>query len=344
MQVVPVYGGGWRRQGDRGPLWRVLRYPGGALLRLAPPLGRALYARALARKLRDLGIDVALAEYGTTGAEIRAACRRGGIPLVVYFYGFDAWRTPLVERLLPEYRRLFADAAAIVAVSDSIRKRLLQWGAPPAKVHHIVCGADAEQFSGAMPEKSGPLFVAVGRFVEKKAPQSTLRAFGQALAAEPRARLVMIGEGELLEPARHLAAELRLGEHVEFRGACPPREVAELFRRARAFVQHSVTAADGDREGTPVAILEAQMAGLPVIATRHSGIPEIVLEGYTGLLVDEGDAKAMGGAMARLATDPGYAGRLGRQAREHALARLSLAASLEALAGVLEHAAEEGAR
>jgi glycosyltransferase involved in cell wall biosynthesis len=339
LETVPIYGNGWRRADAHGPLWPVLRFPGAALKRIFPPAGRALYARSLARMLRRTEADVALAEYGITGAEVLDACRLAGIPLVAYFYGYEAWRTSLVEQHLPAYRRLFAGAAAVVAVSDSIRRRLLDWGAPAEKVHHIVCGADPERFAGAVPESAACHFVAVGRFTAKKAPQSTLRAFGAAAADEPAARLSMVGDGPLLEATRRLAAELGLQERVSFLGVRPAEEVARLFRTARAFVQHSVTAADGDREGTPVAILEAQMAGLPVVSTRHSGIPEIVVDGETGLLVDEGDDAAMGKAMSKLARDPALAGRLGRNARTRALKLYSLDGSLADLARVLQQAA-----
>jgi glycosyltransferase involved in cell wall biosynthesis len=289
--------------------------------------------------LRRQKIDVALAEYGTTGAEIQDACRRAGVPLVVYFFGFDAWRNDIVERYRADYQRMFAGAAAIIAVSDSIRKRLLEWGAPAARIHHVVCGADPARFSGAEPEKAAPHFVAVGRFTDKKGPLLTLRAFGDAAAAEPAARLSMVGDGPLLDAARRLADELGLQDRVAFLGVRPSAEVAELYRSARAFVQHSVTADNGDREGTPVAILEAQMAGLPVVSTRHSGIPEIVADGETGILVEERDVAGMASAMARLARDPALAGAMGKAARARALAHFSQERSLGALAGVLTRVA-----
>lgn len=339
LETVPIYGGGWRRVGDQGRLWPILRYPGWALGRVAPATGRAVLAHALARTLKELETDVVLAEYGMTGAEIQDACRLAQTPLAVYFYGFEVWKEPVVQSYLPEYKRMFAGAAALIAVSDSIRRRLLAWGAPAEKVHHIVCGADARRFDGAAPERSGPHFVAVGRFTEKKAPQLTVRAFRDAVAAVPSATLSIVGDGPLLDTTRRTVADLGLESSVAFLGVRAPDEVAQLFRTARAFVQHSITAKDGDSEGTPVAILEAQMAGLPVVSTHHSGIPEIVADGETGLLVTEGDTAAMGDAMARLAQDLALAARLGRQARQRALQHFSLERSLEELTGVLEKAA-----
>jgi glycosyltransferase involved in cell wall biosynthesis len=342
LDTVPVYGGGWRRADENGPFWPALRYAGWTLGRIVPAAGRALYARALARKLRLGRFDVALAEYGTTGAEIHDACRAAGVPLVVYFFGFDASSRPVVDKYLPEYRRMFGNAAAIVAVSDSIAQRLLQWGAPAAKLRHIVCGADSERFSGAAPEQAPAHFLAVGRMTDKKAPHLTVLAFRDVAAVVPTAKLSMVGDGPLLEATRRVAASAGLERSVAFLGVRTPEEVATLMRGARAFVQHSVTAEDGDSEGTPVALLEAQMAGLPVVSTRHAGIREVVAEGETGLLVEEGDAAAMGRAMVRLAQDPALAATLGRKARERAMQRFSLERSLSELAAVLEEAARGG--
>ena len=339
FETVHIYGGGWQRRGTSGWVWPILRYPGWAIGKVAPAAGRTLFARALAHKLRRLKIDVALAEYGMTGAEIQDACRLARVPLVVYFYGFDAFSRSILEEYLPEYRRMFDSAAAIIAVSDTIRKRLDEWGAPPERTPHLVCGVDPLRFHGAAPADAQPHFVAVGRFVEKKAPHLTVLAFRDVFAAHPSARLSMVGDGALLGPTRRLAAALGLEESIEFLGVQAPEAVAALLRTARAFVQHSLVAEDGDSEGTPVGILEAQMSGLPVVSTFHSGIPEVVEDGVTGLLVREGDAAGMGKMMSRLASDPVLAGQMGTQARERALQLFALDTHLAKLAEILEQAA-----
>lgn len=339
LPTTAVYGGGWRRFTDRGAFWPLARYPGRALGLVAPAAAGRLYDRALATRLKSLNADVALAEYGTTGAEILDACLAAGLPLAVYFYGFDAWRDSIVRKYRPAYERMFREAQAIIAVSGSIRDRLASWGAPSGKLHHVVCGADATAFQGARPAEAPPHFVAVGRFVEKKAPELTVSAFRDAHARVPAARLTMVGDGPLLGQTRGLVDSLGLQGAVSFPGVLAPKNVMALLRNARAFVQHSLTAADGDREGTPVALLEAQMAGLPVVSTRHSGIPEIVADGETGILVEERDAAGMGRAMARLASDPALAGAMGKAARERAVARFSQERSLGALADILTRAA-----
>jgi glycosyltransferase involved in cell wall biosynthesis len=111
------------------------------------------------------------------------------------------------------------------------------------------------------------------------------------------------------------------------------------MRRARAFVQHSITASDGDSEGTPTSILEAQVTGLPVIATRHTGILDCVSEGETGFLVDEQDVEGMADQMVRVVRNPDEAAALGKAARSAGLERFSLEQSLARLGEVLRQAA-----
>ena len=133
----------------------------------------------------------------------------------------------------------------------------------------------------------------------------------------------MAGEGPLLAACQELAKALRLEEHVRFAGRLDPPRVAELFRTARAFLQHSVTAPSGDSEGTPVAVIEAGAAALPVIATRHAGIPDVVIDGETGLLTDEFDIEGMAQHMIRLAQDGQLAAALGRSARQRIASEFS---------------------
>ena len=100
------------------------------------------------------------------------------------------------------------------------------------------------------------------------------------------------------------------------------------MRRARAAVQHSMRASNGDSEGTPNSLKEAGASGLPVVATRHGGIPDIIIDGKTGFLVDEGDVERMAEYMTQLAKDPILAARLGRAAREHVCAEFSMEQSI----------------
>jgi glycosyltransferase involved in cell wall biosynthesis len=265
---------------------------------------------------RQLGASVVLAQYGPTGVHIMDACRQAGVPLVVHFHGFDASETSTLRQHATSYPKLFRDAAAIVAVSRPMKTKLISMGAPPEKTHYNPCGVDCQTFTGAEPATSQPVLLAVGRFVEKKAPHLTLAAFAEARRTCPGARLCMIGDGPFLPRCRDLARDLRIDNHVRFLGAQPSVTVLSEMRRSRAFVQHSVEAPSGDCEGMPVGILEAGACGLPVISTRHAGIPEAVIDRQTGLLVEERDVAGMAEAMRLLLHDADLASLLGRAARE----------------------------
>jgi glycosyltransferase involved in cell wall biosynthesis len=108
------------------------------------------------------------------------------------------------------------------------------------------------------------------------------------------------------------------------------------MREARAFVQHSLVASDGNSEGMPCSILEACASGLPVVSTRHAGIPEVVIEGDTGFLVAERDVESMARHMERLVVDPGLASKLGRAGRQRIEEHFSMDSSIARLWNVIE--------
>jgi glycosyltransferase involved in cell wall biosynthesis len=312
-------------------------------LRRAATLPPSLVAWALCHRHRP---DALIAEFGFHAVRMMEASSWSGIPLVVQFHGSDASARSRLVPLRERYGRLLTIAAGVVAKSEPMRRTLIALGAAPQRLVVSPCGADAGLFRGSAPTQAPPVFLAVGRFVAKKGPLHTIRAFATALKQLPSGpaaalRLVMVGEGPLLPAARRLADELGVRDQVQFPGLCPPAEVAERMRQCRAFVQHSLVAPDGDSEGSPVSVMEAQLSGLPVIATRHAGIPEVVLEGETGLLVAEGDVPAMATAMARLAADPELAGSMGRAAARRAGSAFTVAHHLEAVADLVERVVAE---
>jgi len=292
----------------------------GVLLKEFGVTGTRIRDRSFARFLRRRGIHAVLAQFGPHAVASLPGCRLAGVPLIAHFRGFDAHRDPVLERYGEEYAEVYAHAAAIVTSSKSIADRLVASGAPAEKIVSTSSGADSWSFRTADAAANPPTFVAVGRFVEKKGPFLTILAFHEVAKAVPEARLVMIGDGVLRGPSIQLARALGLEQRVSFPGARRPWEVADHMASARAFVQHSLVAEDGDAEGTPVAVLEASATGLPVVATAHAGIVEAVIDDVTGFLVPEGDVAAMAARMLRLATEPELAERLGRAGQEHILA------------------------
>lgn len=264
------------------------------------------------------GVDTILVEYGYMGFGLIGAARAVNARLYVHFHGFDATKLPRRRLWRRRYTQLFAAADGIIAPSRYIADRLEELGCPKAKLAVSPCGIEPNVFRPTAREPGRVL--AVGRLTEKKAPHLTLEAFAQVRAAVPHARLDLVGDGELRARCADVVERHGLGDAVTLHGVQPQATVAALMSRAALFAQHSVRTRDGDMEGLPVAVLEAMSAAMPVVATRHSGIPEAVVDGETGLLVAEHDVAGMAAAMVALLTDPVRAAAMGHAGRERVLA------------------------
>lgn len=304
--------------------------------KVSNPPPNFLEIRTFKKLLQQNQVKAVLAEYGHMGVTVREICHQLGIPLIVHFHGYDAYNKHILNRQGKEYPLLFEQAAAIIVVSRDMQEQILKLGASKEKIYYNPCGVDFNLFQATQPEKNPPTFLAVGRFVDKKAPFLTLLAFKAVVEKNPQAQLKMIGEGQLLETCKRLVQSLSLSEQVEFLGACSHEEVAEAMQTARAFVQHSVTTSYGDSEGTPVGVLEAGASALPVIATSHAGIKDVVIEDKTGLLVDEGDIEGMSEQMLQVTETPQLAGEMGKAARARIEKEFSMDQSLEKLWSIIE--------
>ena len=289
----------------------------------------ALVALVLIRRHRP---DVVLAEFGFHAVRVMQAAAFAEVPFVVHFRGSDLSAQRRIGVLGGRYRRLVSIASGGVCKSKQMAAKLEQLGMLPSRILISASGANPALFKAGNPALAAPVFLAVGRFVAKKGPLKTIRAF----ALQPIGELWMVGDGPLFEDARRLVQDLQLQARVCFLGVKTQPEVADLMRQVRVFVQHSLIAPDGDSEGNPVSVMEAQLSGLPVVATRHAGIPDVVLDGCTGLLVEEGDVQGMAAAMERLMADPGLAARFGSAGRDRVLAGFTLGHHLQALTGFLQ--------
>ena len=292
------------------------------LLRLAtlPP---SWVASLLARHHRP---DVILIEFGFHAVRVMEVARMD-IPVLVHFRGADASAFRYLNVLEERYRRLFQLVSGLLVKNRLMRQRLICLGAVPGQIVISPSGADEELFHGACPSHNPAHFLAVGRFVDKKGPMLTLESFALARSmVKDRCRLTlqMVGEGPLKEKVRNLAKSLGIEQYVEFSGSMAPADIADAMRSARAFVQHSLRAPDGDEEGCPVSIMEAQLSGLPVVATFHAGIPDVVLHEETGFLVPVRDCCAMAKAMVLLADEPQLADKLGVSASSRARRKFTI--------------------
>lgn len=205
-----------------------------------------------------------------------------------------------------------------VAVAHYQIERLIALGLPRERIRLISYGVPIDEFPERVkPQSSTCRYLAVGRLVAKKAPDKTIRAFARCIQCGTPAELRILGEGPMRADCEKLARKLDIADSVTFLGAQPIDIVKQELGDADVFVQHSVTSADGDMEGWPVAVAEAAASSLPIVATRHAGIVDQVVDGETGFLVDEGDWESMGDCMATLSKRPDLRVQLGAASRAH---------------------------
>jgi colanic acid/amylovoran biosynthesis glycosyltransferase len=293
--------------------------------------------KALGRFFRTHCVDVILAEFGTTGADLAPVAAECGIPLIVHFHGHDAHRkSVLCADMLKRYKFMFETSAAVMVVSRLMHATLIELGCPADKLIYNPYGPRNKFFS--IEPDFRPTILSLGRFTDIKANYLVLMAFQQALQKVPHARLVMAGGGELLETCKTLAAAWKVEHAVFFPGAIEHSRVQELYSQACCFAQHSVTPSYGDAEGTPNTILEAGAAGLPVVATHHAGIADVVVDGVTGFLVAERDVAGMAEAMVQLLQSPALCQQLGNAARNHIGMHFSSDRHLRVLNDVVKYA------
>ncbi|MBC7914682.1 MAG: glycosyltransferase [Pyrinomonadaceae bacterium] len=297
----------------------------------------ALRDKALVSYLKEEKINVVLAEYGYVGGMVSRACELAGVPLVVHFHGADAHHKATVAKYLAFYKKCFAYASAIVGVSNDMLAALQALGAPKEKLHYNPYGVDLGQFCPVDLSQSSPHFLSVGRFVEKKSPSSVILAFEKVFEKQPEARLYMVGDGPLFNESVQLVSANGLTDKVIFTGVLPAKKIKDIMEGKRAFVQHSVTPENGDKEGTPNTILEASAAGLPVVSTKHAGIKEAVIHNETGYLVEEFDIERMASYMLKLADNVDLAQQLGKNGTEHIQANYNMDDRINALNKIIQN-------
>jgi colanic acid/amylovoran biosynthesis glycosyltransferase len=297
---------------------RSLKY---AVLKLLEVDAMSYEQGLLAESLLKNKVSLMIANFGQTGVKVTEVSVQTGIPLVVVFHGYDAWNTSELDSHISAYQRLFEVAVRVIGVSREICTRLEKIGCPATKLVYLPAPV-AKEFicdrKTADSDDQSPIFLSVGRFSKTKAPFLLILAFNEVLKRLPSAKLHMIGgdDGEgLFETCMMLVQSLRIQDNVQFAGICNPQQVKDAMKKATVFVQHSVTTPVlNDKEGTPVSIMEAMALGMPIIASRHAGMAEILTHGVSALLVGEYELDELADAMFFLATDIDLREKVGKGA------------------------------
>jgi glycosyltransferase involved in cell wall biosynthesis len=303
----------------RGAAWWLLRRPGRLLGTTA------IVARAFARKPRRLAR--ALVTVAVACDHARTMRRLGVEHVHAHFANHPALAAWIVMRLAgPTYSftahahdifrdqsflaRLVCDARFVVTISEFNREFLARYNPSATPVHVVHCGVDPASWRAGertIPARGPVRAVCVARLEEKKGHRVLLQALAEPGADLARIELDLAGPGPLRAELEALAQELGLADRVRFCGALPEQDVAALLGRADLFVLASIVERSGFMEGIPVALMEALAKAVPVVATRLSGVPELVRDGDTGLLAEPGDAAGLALALTRAIGDPGAA-------------------------------------
>lgn len=309
----------------------------------AATIKRFLEAVYLTVLLERDGVRHLHAAFAHGPAEVaRLAHRLSGIP---YSFGAHAKDLYLTEPAVLAQR--VADARFVLVCSESAAEHLRRAaGDASAKVVLAPHGVDTARFrppSGSRrverataPAPGSLRLLAVGRLVEKKGYPVLLRAIARARDAGYPITLTAIGDGAQLPSLRALTAELRLGDAIRFVGPRTHQEVAAAYLEADAFAQASVVLDDGDRDGIPNSLLEAMASGLAVVATRTGGIPEVIVDGESGLLAAPGDVESLASQLMRVAADGDLRQRLGLRARATVVERFDRSGLIRTITPLFE--------
>jgi glycosyltransferase involved in cell wall biosynthesis len=254
--------------------------------------------------------------------------------MIVTALGYDISSSSVLENYGKMYPNMFNKCQNVIVVSNHMKIKLKEYGCPLDKVIYSPAGPE-ESFFNLTPSFLGNKVLSIGRFVDKKAPHLSVLAFKKVLDKIPGAKLIMAGKGPLLGVVQDIVQSIGISDSVSFIGEINQVQQREFLISSSVFIQHSKVAIGGDSEGTPVAILEASAAGVPVVSTRHGGIVETVMDGKTGFLVSEGDIDEMAKAIIKLLEDKDLAKKMGASGKNFVKENFSLEKHITTLANAI---------
>lgn len=302
--------------------------------------GGAREQQAVSDFLRVHGASAALLEFLDIWLPFTPTLQDLGLRIVAHAHGYDVSQRLREDYWQSAYLTAYQEIDAVVTMSQVTRDRLVSLGLNADRVVVVPYGVDVVPSIDREPRSPVHVLV-VGRLVAKKDPLASVAACDLAVRRGADLRVSVLGDGPLMSELEAVAT--RASVDIAVLGARPHRDVLTLMNTADIFCQHSVVDPQtGDEEGVPVAILEAMAHGLPVVSTRHAGIPEAVVDGVTGLLVDERDVETMAEHLCALSADPSLRVRLGAAGRERIKARFTWPQERRALLELL--ATDENAR
>jgi len=267
----------------------------------------------------DQRFDVILCHFGSNGI-LGAYLKEIGVngKLVTAFHGYDM-SAFISNNSKNAYKNLFLNGDLFLPVSDYWKKKLIRMDCNEKKiiVHRMGINLGKFTFFERRKEPREAIkLLTIGRLTEKKGHEYAIRAVSKLIKKYKNIEYIIAGDGPLRSKLENLVLELGMGSYIKFIGEVEQNEVVKLYQLAHIFILPSITASNGDQEGIPVVLMEAQATGLPIISTYHTGIPEVILEGKSGFLVPEKDVEALVKKLEYLIEHPELWSKMGHYGRK----------------------------
>ena len=277
-----------------------------------------LHAALTLVRIGERKYPIVHAQFGPFGLYALKLIQVGAIngALVTSFRGYDATKDLHADP--GRYAELFRKGRLFLPVSESMARKLVDAGCDPSKIHVLHSGIDCAKFKYTEPrprERQPTRLVSIGRLVEKKGVQYALKAVAQVISSGRAIVYGIVGDGPLGREIEHHIERLGVAKHVRLIGWRNHREIVAMMEASHILLAPSVTAEDGDEEGIPNVIKEAMAVGLPVISTKHAGIPELVTDGESGFLVAERSVNDLAERIIYLCDHPEIWPQISRAAR-----------------------------
>ena len=279
-----------------------------------------MYSKDLKKQLSKLNPDVLHCHFGTMAILGLKATKESNIPTIGSFYGYDISTNLKLPIWVSNYKKSLPNLTATIGISNHIKNKVEKFTKSKSELIHLPINTD--DFEDTRPSNRHSDIVKlifIGRLVDKKSPLELLDSFKTALELNSKVNihLTMIGDGPLYKDCETFIQKYDLHSYVDLMGAQAHNITMEKLKNSHIYVQHSVTAPNGDQEGQGVTLVEASAYGLPVIVTDHNGFSDVIINNKTGYLVPEHDTKAMAERIIELATNPLKWNELGLKGREH---------------------------
>ena len=282
--------------------------------------------------------------FGNTGVHLLPLIERWDRPCVVSFHGMDVQRRESERGYEASLRKLLRLVPLVLVRSRSIAQRLIELGCDPQKVRLNRTGIPLGEFpylARTPPTEGAWTIIQACRLVPKKGLPTALRAFARFAREFPRSKFLIAGGGPLRQELEQLVRRLDLQKAVVFLGFLGQSQLREMYEKAHIFMHPSELPPDSNEEGVPNSMLEAMASGLPVVATRHGGIPEAVTDGVNGLLVPERDDEGLAKSLLKLVQDPALWKALGASASRTVTMEFAQPRQIESLESAYFEAIEQ---